>query len=149
MSSEAERQLHRDMVLDVERLKREIGYSATCFMQMVGELGSAEAARQLLRGRDASDGFTTLWENGRLEMPVEAHVLPWYRELFTDEQLETAERRLRVRRFDVERFVRASHSHPRRGSHRTHPRSADPCPLPASSAAPPIPLPASMCSETG
>lgn len=45
---------------------------------MVGEHGGAEAARHLLTGRDASDGFTTLWEHGRLEMSVEAHVLlPW------------------------------------------------------------------------
>ena len=55
MTSEAERQFHRAMVLGVERLKREISYNATRFMEMVGELGGAEAARQLLRGRDASD----------------------------------------------------------------------------------------------
>jgi hypothetical protein len=34
-----------------------------------------EAARQLLRGRDASDGFTTLWEHGRLKVSIEAFVL--------------------------------------------------------------------------
>jgi hypothetical protein len=63
-------------------------------------------ARQLLRGRDASDGFTTLWEHGRLEMSVEAHVLlPWYRELFTETQVETAERRLQEHRFDVDAFL--------------------------------------------
>ncbi|MFE0362313.1 hypothetical protein [Streptomyces griseoaurantiacus] len=113
MTSEAERQFHRAMVLGVERLKREISYNATRFMEMVGELGGVEAARQLLRGRDASDGFTALWEHGRLEMSVEAFVLlPWYRELFTEEQLETAERRLREHRFDVERFLRVSTQSP-------------------------------------
>jgi citrate synthase len=82
-------------------------------MVMVGELGGAEAARQLLRGRDASDGFTILWEYGRLGMSVEAFVLlPWYRELFTEEQLETADRRLREHRFDVERFLRDSTQSP-------------------------------------
>ncbi|PWI05261.1 hypothetical protein DIZ27_40340 [Streptomyces sp. NWU339] len=106
MTSEAERQFHRAMVRGVERLKRQINYNATRFMEMVGELGGAEAARQLLRGRDASDGFTTLWEHGRLEMSVEAFVLlPWYRELFTEEQLETAGRRLREHRFDVDAFL--------------------------------------------
>ncbi|WP_237534366.1 hypothetical protein [Streptomyces sp. SID3343] len=55
-------------------------------MEMVGALGGTEAARQLLRGRDASDGFTTLWEHGRLEMSVEAFVLlPRYQGLFTEE----------------------------------------------------------------
>ncbi|MFF5878298.1 hypothetical protein ACIQ9M_05955 [Streptomyces californicus] len=113
MTSEAERQFHRAMALGVERLKREIGYNATRFMEMVGELGGAGAARQLLRGRDASDGFTTLWEHERLDMSVEAFVLlPWYRELFTEEQLEAAGRRLREHRFDVERFLRASTQSP-------------------------------------
>lgn len=104
---EAERQFHYDMVAGAERLKREIGYNATRFMAMVGELGGVGAARQLLQGRDASDGFTTLWEHRRLETSVEAFVLlPWYRELFTDEERETAERRLVEHGFDVERFVR-------------------------------------------
>lgn len=106
MTSEAERQFHRDMVLGADRLKREIGYNATRFIQMVAEHGGAEAARQLLTGRDASDGFTTLWEHGRLEMSVEAHVLlPWYRKLFTEQQLDTAERRLREHRFDLDAFL--------------------------------------------
>lgn len=60
VNTEAERQFHADMVAGAERLKREIGYKPTRFMQMVGELGGVEAARQLLRGRDASDGFTTM-----------------------------------------------------------------------------------------
>lgn len=78
MSSERERQFHRDMIRGAERLKREIGYNATRFIQMVGELGGVEAARHLLQGQNASDGFTTLWEHRRLEMSVEAHVLlPW------------------------------------------------------------------------
>jgi hypothetical protein len=113
VTSEAERQFHRDIMLGAERLKREISYYATRFMKMVGELGGAEAARQLLRGRDASDGFTILWELGRLEMSVEAFaLLPWYRELFTEVQQETAARRLREHRFDVERFLRASTQSP-------------------------------------
>jgi len=113
MTSEAERQFHHDMVLGAERLKQEINYNASRFMETVGELGGAETARQLLRGRDASDGFTILWEHGRLEMSVEAFVLlPWYRELFTEEQRQTADRRLREHRFDPERFLRASTQSP-------------------------------------
>jgi hypothetical protein len=54
---------------------------------MVAEHGGFEAARQLLRGRDASDGFTALCEAPRLEMSVEAAaLLPWYEALFTDEE---------------------------------------------------------------
>lgn len=107
MTGVAERQFHRDMVRGVEQLKREIGYNATRFIQLISEHGGAEAARHLLTGRDASDGFTTLWTHARLDMSVEAHaLLPWYRELFTDEQLSAAERRLREHRFDVDAFLR-------------------------------------------
>lgn len=42
-----------------ETAKREIGYTATRFMQMVAEHGGLEAARQLLRASNVSDGFTT------------------------------------------------------------------------------------------
>ena len=78
-----------------DRLRREIAYNPTRFNQMVAEHGGVEAVRQLLRGRDASDGFTTLWEARRLEMSVEAAaLLPWYRALFTDEERAVAHRRL-------------------------------------------------------
>jgi hypothetical protein len=106
VTTEAERRFHADMVAGAERLQKEIGYNATRFMQMVGNLGGVKAARQLLRGQDASDGFTTLWEHQRLELSVEAFaLLPWYRGLFSKDQLETAERRLREHRFDVGRFM--------------------------------------------
>jgi hypothetical protein len=107
MTEEAERQFHRDMVRGVERLKREIGYSAPRFMQLVAAHGGVGAARRLLSGPKASDGFTTLWEHRRLEMSVEAHiVLPWYQDLFTDEQLDIARDRLRGHGFEVDAFVR-------------------------------------------
>lgn len=73
---------------------------------MLGELGGVAAARQLLRGHDASDGFTTLWEHHRLDVSVEAYVLlPWYRGLFDEHHLETAMWRLTEHRFDVDRFL--------------------------------------------
>jgi hypothetical protein len=107
MTSEPERQFHRDMVRGVDRLKREIGYSAPRFMQLVAAQGGAGAARQLLSGPKASDGFTTLWEHRRLEMSVEAHVvLPWYRDLFTDQQIDVARDRLRQHGFDVDAYIR-------------------------------------------
>jgi hypothetical protein len=113
MTSEAERHFHADMVAGATQLKREIGYNPTRFMQMVGELGGVEAARRLLKGRDASDGFTTLWEHGRLDVSVEAFVLlRCYRDLFADDQRETAERRLVDHRFDVAAFLRAAEARP-------------------------------------
>ena len=111
--NEAERRFHADTVNGAERLKREIRYNPTRFMRMVAELGGAEAARHLLRGPDASDGFTTLWEHRRLELSVEAFVLlPWYRELFTEDELATAERRLGEHHFDMELFLRSAADRP-------------------------------------
>jgi hypothetical protein len=102
----AETEFHRECIEGSECLKREIGYNPTRFIEMIAEQGGPEAVRQLLRGRDASDGFTTLWEAGRLEMSVEAAaLLPWYQALFTDEQRTTAARRLVAHRFDVDAFL--------------------------------------------
>lgn len=95
------------MLKGSDRLKREIGYNPTRFNEMVADHGGPEAVRQLLEGRDASDGFTTLWEAGRLEMSVEAAVLlPWYELLYTDDERAVARRRLVEHRFDVDAFLR-------------------------------------------
>lgn len=91
MPSRAEQAFHSDMLAGSVRLKKEIGYNPTRFNQMVAEHGGPEAVRLLLKGRDASDGFTTLWEHGRLDMSCEAMAsLPWYAQLFTDDQLMVA-----------------------------------------------------------
>jgi hypothetical protein len=101
------------MVAGAARLKREIGYNPTRFIQMVGDVGGVEAARRLLGGPAASDGFTTLWEHRRLELSVEAVVLlPWYRDLFTEEELSTASERLVEHGFDVDRYLRGSNTSP-------------------------------------
>ncbi|MBZ9642945.1 hypothetical protein [Streptomyces sp. PSKA30] len=113
MPSEAENRFHGDMRRGAERLKREIGYNPTRFQQMLGELGGVGAAKQLLRGGNASDGFTTLWEAGRLELSVEAFVLlPWYRDLFEDHHIDTARYRLSAHGFDVDRFLREAQRNP-------------------------------------
>ena len=55
--------------------KRELGYNATRFLQMIMDQGGLAAARQLLWSDTPSDGFTTLWEHRRLDLSVEALVL--------------------------------------------------------------------------
>lgn len=107
MTSEAEHRFYRDMVVGIATLKREIGYNPTRFMQMVSEHGGVGAARALLAGRDASDGFTILWQHQRLAMSVEAFVLlPWYADLFTDAERETARNRMAAHGFDVDAYLR-------------------------------------------
>jgi hypothetical protein len=111
--AEAERRFHADMVAGAARLRREIGYNPTRFLQMVGNIGGVQAARDLLAGPIVSDGFTTLWEHQRLDFSVEAFaLLPWYRELFTDDQLAMAAHRLLQYGYDVDRHIRAATSSP-------------------------------------
>ena len=109
MPSRAEQAFHSEMLPGAVRLKKEIGYNPTRFNQMVAEHGGPEAVRLLLKGPHASDGFTTLWEHDRLEMSCEAvALLPWYEPLFTDDQLETARRRLAEHNFNFNGFIQRS-----------------------------------------
>ncbi len=95
MASEAERAFDRAMVGIYKTAKTELGYNATRFLQMITEHEGLATATQLLHAPAVSDGFTTLWERGRLDLSVEAHVLQdEYASLFTDEQRGIAMRRL-------------------------------------------------------
>lgn len=77
------------------RAKEEAGYTPTYYLQMLQELGALGAARRLLASARVSDGFTALWERGRLDLTVENTMLkPEFAELFADDELETARRRL-------------------------------------------------------
>jgi hypothetical protein len=91
-----------------ERLKREINYKPTYFNRMVAEHGPIEATRRLMMADTVSDGFTKLWENGRLAMSVEAlAVLPWYASLFDQDLIRRARQRLLEYRFDVDAYLGA------------------------------------------
>src|SRR5579862_413211 len=81
-----ESKLLQEFIDGTERLKRDIGYNPTYFMQMVTDLGPVQASKQLIHSKNPSDGFTKLWETARLDMTVEAiSLLPWYDDLFDDE----------------------------------------------------------------
>ncbi len=89
------RAFHRAMIQLYEDAKRDTGYVATRFIQMIAERGGVETARHLLNSPEVSDGFTALWERGRLDLSVEHHVLrPEFRDLFTPEERQTATERL-------------------------------------------------------
>jgi hypothetical protein len=93
--NDTERQWHRAMVAIYETAKRELGYNATRFIQMLSEKGGLATAKQLLWSDTPSDGFTTLWEHHRLELTVEAHVLlDEFKSLFTNEDRQRALDRL-------------------------------------------------------
>lgn len=94
--TDLEMRFHERMLELYRKAKDECGYNAIRFLQMAIELGGVQAAKALLRAPGYSDGFTTLWERGHLDLSMEAVVIqdPW-RELFSAKELATAERRLR------------------------------------------------------
>lgn len=90
-----EKRFEQDMIDIYTIAKKECGYNASRFLQMLGDKGGLAAAKQLIRKPGGTDGFTTLWEHGRLDLSVEAHVLkPEYAELFSDEECRMCRERL-------------------------------------------------------
>jgi hypothetical protein len=88
---------HKDMINIYHRAKMETGYNATRYLQMlVSHEASLLMAKKFVTSSRPSDGFTELWQRGRLELTVEALVLesPKYRQLFTDEEIISARKRL-------------------------------------------------------
>ncbi len=97
-SSTLEQQFHAEMLRIYDAAKKlNPPYQAPRFLRMVNEHGGKEAADRLLASGEPSEGFTQLFLRGRenLRLSVEYLVLqsPW-RELFTNEQLASARRRL-------------------------------------------------------
>lgn len=66
---------HEEMVELYLRAKREINYPARYFIGMVSSEGGRATARYLLDTKEPSGGYVVLWENGRLDLSVEAEVL--------------------------------------------------------------------------
>ena len=96
----------RDMRDGVRRC-REFGYNPTYWQRMVSDHGAINAAKRLLTGSRASDGFTRLWELGRLDLSVESVILlPKYADLFTPDERAEARRRLELYEFDVDSALR-------------------------------------------
>ena len=97
----AEARYHAAM-LEIYRIaQRDLSYNATRFLQLVEGRGGVQAAKQLLAG-PPSDGFATLWEKGRLDLSMEAHVIkPEFQDLFTDAERRLAEDRLRQFGYDA------------------------------------------------
>lgn len=102
----AKAQYQREMLASVERMKKELGYNPTLYLRMVSDYGAVGAAKRLFDTPGTSDGFTTLWERGRLDMTAEAHaLLPWYADLFTAAELQRARGRLEEHGFDVDAHI--------------------------------------------
>lgn len=96
-----ERAFHEAMLGVYHSALNECGYRAARFFQMVNERGGLQSAKDLLHSSGYSEGLTTLWEHKRLDISMEALVLrdPWS-QLFTEEELATARRRLDELEYD-------------------------------------------------
>jgi hypothetical protein len=92
-----ESQFHEAMVGVYQRAKDEAGYKATRYIQMVSDLGGVEAARRLVGSDVPSDGYTKLWELGRLDITVEALISdhPEYHPLFSRSEIKHVRERLK------------------------------------------------------
>ena len=78
------------------RAKTEAGYNATYFLRMLSDHGPIDTARRLITSTQPSEGFTQLWQRGRIDLTVEATVLrPEFVDLFTDEERDACRRRLK------------------------------------------------------
>ena len=78
------------------RKAREIGYTPSIFLRMLHDNGAVETARQLINASQPSDGYTRLWELGRLDLSVEAvvHENEEWHGLFVEDELRRCKKRL-------------------------------------------------------
>jgi hypothetical protein len=90
------------MVGTYRNAKVRAGYDAKIFIGMVGERGGLATAQYLIRSDRPSDGYTALYERGRLDLTVEALVVSGeWDDLFPEEDRTRARDRLRAYGYDV------------------------------------------------
>jgi hypothetical protein len=89
-------EFHQECLDGYLQAKKELGYNATYFLQVVSEHGGVQAAKMLLNKREVPEGLMTMWHLGRLDMSLENGVLnPRYVSLFTAAERDIARKRLR------------------------------------------------------
>ncbi len=78
--------------------KRDAGYNAKVFIQMLHERGGLSTAKYLINAPQPSEGYTHLFERGRLDLTVEARIVdnPQWHSLFSDEEISKARKRLKA-----------------------------------------------------
>lgn len=90
-----ENKFNSDMQNIYKSAKKELGYNATRFLQLLSEKGGIMTAKILISKDGGTYGFEVLWEHKRLDLSIEAHVLKEeYRELFSDEERTICRERL-------------------------------------------------------
>jgi hypothetical protein len=90
--ADLEAQFDQAMFTVYRRAKDDANYNATIFLQMLTDGGGLRTAKTLINASKPSDGYTALWERGRLDLTVEAVVVEnacWH-PLFAPEEIERA-----------------------------------------------------------
>jgi hypothetical protein len=96
MAPDLQQQFDEAMLTIYKRAKYEAKYNATIFLGMLHTRRGLETAKYLINSEKPSDGYTHLYERGRLDLTVEALVVEderWHG-LFTPEELVRARKRL-------------------------------------------------------
>ena len=96
MEKNLNERFHESMLDIYKRAKKEAGYNATRYLQLLDQHKGLKTAKILIDAPKVSDGYTALWERQRLDLTVEALIFdnPEYHELFTDKELCTVKQRL-------------------------------------------------------
>ena len=97
MATDLQKRFELDMQHIYRKAKVEAKYNATPYLHMLHNYGGLETAHVLINSPNVSEGYTALWERGRLDLMVEALIYnnnPEYHELFTKQQLKTVKQRL-------------------------------------------------------
>ena len=95
------RQFDQAMLSIYQRAKSEAGYVASIFFHMLNERGGVSTAQYLINASQPSEGYTKLFELGRLDLTVEAEVVEnirWH-SLFSTDELRRARKRLSEYRY--------------------------------------------------
>jgi hypothetical protein len=90
-------EFHKDMINIFHKAKKETGYNATRYLQMlISPEASLNVAKKFVLSTHSSDGYAELWTKKRLDLTVEALVAynQKYIELFTEEEINAARNRL-------------------------------------------------------
>ena len=84
-----------DALIVATKACQRLGYNPTYTLQMISESGPLGTCQRILATAQPSDGFSRLWELGRLDLTVANIVLrPQFADLFTEEERTNERRRL-------------------------------------------------------
>ena len=96
MKTDLVEKFNLDMYDLYKRAKSEAKYNAIRYLHMLDAHGGFETARILINSPTVSEGYSKLWELGRLDLTVEALIWdnPEYHKLFSNIELQKVRKRL-------------------------------------------------------